>query len=146
MGTAYAGDRLAERPDFLVSVLLQLLASGGRLPRQLIGQPAAPGIATGLVRMVQNAEDLGRFQAGEVLVCDSIQPNMTHLAPLSSAIVERRGGMLIYGAIIARKIGIPCVNGVPKATDVLREGDVVTVDGHLGIVLVGEAEFDIEIR
>ena len=82
----------------------------------MIGQPAAPGIATGLVRTVRGAEDLARFQANEILVCDSIQPNMTHLVPLSSAIVERRGGMLIHGAIIAREIGIPCVNGVPKAT------------------------------
>jgi pyruvate,water dikinase len=94
---------------------------------------------------VRNTEDLARFQDREILVCDSIQPNMTHLVPLSSAIVERRGGMLIHGAIIAREIGIPCVNGVPKATEVLREGDVVTVDGHLGIVIVGDAEFDLEI-
>jgi len=58
--------------------------------------------------------------------------------------VERRGGMLIHGAIIARELGIPCVNGVPNVADLLHDGDLVTVDGYLGIVTVGVAEFDLE--
>jgi pyruvate,water dikinase len=213
MDTAFAGERLAERPDLLLSLLLELVesqerpsqedektlpralhvaaerlrkqgrlkeahpsekdapiladalrkpsgepvqlskletgetrkvANPGESPRQLIGQPAAPGIATGLVRTVRSAEDLARFRKDEILVCDSIQPNMTHLVPLSSAILERRGGMLIHGAIIARELGIPCVNGVPKAIEILQDGDVVTVDGFLGIVTVGAAEFELE--
>ncbi|MEJ2210198.1 MAG: PEP/pyruvate-binding domain-containing protein [Anaerolineae bacterium] len=116
----------------------------GESPRQLVGQPAAPGLATGRVRPVRDSQDLGRFRAGEVLVCDAIQPTMTHLVPLAAAIVERRGGMLIHGAIIARELGIPCVNGIPDAVDLLKEGQVVTVDGHLGIVTVGAPVFDLE--
>ena len=79
-------------------------------------------------------------------MCDAIQPTMTHLVPLASAIIERRGGMLIHGAIIARELGIPCVNGVRNAADVLNDGDLVSVDGHLGIVTVGAAEFDLELQ
>ena len=116
----------------------------GESPRQLVGQPAAPGLATGRVRRVRDAQDLGRFRAGEVLVCDAIQPTMTHLVPLACAIVERRGGMLIHGAIIARELGIPCVNGIPHAVELLEEGEIVTVDGYLGIVTVGVPEFDLE--
>ncbi len=71
-------------------------------PRQLIGQPASPGLASGKVRRITVADDIKGFRAGEVLVCDAIQPMMTHLVPLAAAIVERRGGMLIHGAIIAR--------------------------------------------
>ena len=52
------------------------------------------------------ADDIQGFRAGEVLVCDAIQPMMTHLVPLAAAIVERRGGMLIHGAIIVREMGI----------------------------------------
>jgi pyruvate,water dikinase len=118
----------------------------GETPRQLIGQPASPGVATATVRCIQGHQDLGEFRQGEVLVCDAIQPTMTHLVPLASAIVERRGGMLIHGAIIARELGIPCVNGVRKAADVLKNGDLVTVDGHLGIVTVGSADFELELR
>jgi pyruvate,water dikinase len=70
---------------------------------------------------------------------------MTHLVPLAGAVVERRGGMLIHGAIIARELGIPCVNGVAGVIEMLRDGDIVTVDGHLGIVTVGAPEFDLEL-
>ena len=114
-------------------------------PRQLVGQPASPGLASGRVCRITAGEDIGRFRAGNVLVCDAIQPMMTHLVPLAAAVVERRGGMLIHGAIIAREMGIPCVNGVARAVEQLRDGDVVTVDGHLGIVTVGPPEFDLEL-
>jgi pyruvate,water dikinase len=113
-------------------------------PRQLVGQPAASGLATGRVRRVRHTQDLGRFRAGEVLVCDAIQPTMTHLVPLACAIVERRGGMLIHGAIIARELGIPCVNGIANAVELLEDGQIVTVDGYLGIVTVGAPEFELE--
>jgi pyruvate,water dikinase len=115
------------------------------MPRQLIGQPAAPGFATGTVRVIRQPQDLGAFHAGEVLVCDAIQPMMTHVVPLAAAVVERRGGMLIHGAIIARELGIPCVNGVPEAAEQLAEGQRVTVDGYLGLVTIGEPEFDLEL-
>ena len=119
-------------------------ADSDESPRQLVGQPASPGMATGRARCVRTVEDLGRFEAGEVLVCDAIQPTMTHLVPLASAVVERRGGMLIHGAIIARELGIPCVNGIPRAVEVLHDGELLTVDGYLGIVTVGAPEFELE--
>ncbi len=119
--------------------------SRGTRPRQLIGQPASGGLATGTVRVVRGAEDFRAFRRGEVLVCDAIQPTMTHLVPLACAIVERRGGMLIHGAIIARELGVPCVNGIADVTVVLQVGDLVTVDGFLGIVTVGAPDFDLEL-
>jgi len=133
--------REAEAPEGGAAAL-----SPGEKPRQLIGQPASPGVASGIVRCVRGRADLGAFRQGEILVCDAIQPTMTHLVPLAGAIVERRGGMLIHGAIIARELGIPCVNGVRQAADILGNGDLVTVDGHLGIVTVGEPEFKLELE
>jgi pyruvate,water dikinase len=61
---------------------------------------------------------------------------MTIVAPLAAAVVERRGGMLIHGAIIAREYGLPCVTGVPDATRKIKTGDTVSVDGWLGIVTI----------
>ena len=110
-------------------------------PRQLRGQPAGPGIARGPARMVQNAGDLLEFKHGEVLICDAVDPNMTFVVPLAAAIVERRGGMLIHGAIIAREYGLPCVTGVANVSELVRTGDLVTVDGFLGLVTIGSAEF-----
>jgi phosphoenolpyruvate synthase/pyruvate phosphate dikinase len=102
--------------------------------RQLRGQPAGQGIARGKARVVSDSEELFSFEAGEILVCDAIDPNMTLIVPLAAAIVERRGGMLIHGAIIAREYGIPCVTGVPDAARNIRTGDLVTVDGYYGLV------------
>jgi pyruvate,water dikinase len=104
--------------------------------RQLIGQPAVRGIASGKARVITDRSVLRHFKSGEVLVCDAIDPNMTFVVPLAAAIVERRGGMLIHGAIIAREYGIACVTGVPDATEQIQNGDFVTVDGFLGIVTV----------
>lgn len=105
--------------------------------RQLIGQPAGPGIGTGPARVVEKPSDLGLFCRGEVLVSDAIEPNMTLIVPMAAAIIERRGGMLIHGAIIAREYGIPCVTGVPDATRAIQDGDMITVDGFMGIVTIG---------
>jgi pyruvate,water dikinase len=86
--------------------------------------------------VIRQPADLGLFRAGEVLVCDAVDPNMTFVVPLAGGIVERRGGMLIHGAIIAREYGLPCVTGVPRVTELIESGDMVTVDGFLGIVTV----------
>ena len=102
-----------------------------------MGQPAGVGIAKGRARVVRRPEDLAHFKSGEILVCDAVDPNMTFVVPLAAAIVERRGGMLIHGAIIAREYGLPCVTGVPAATELIRNGDRLTIDGYLGIVTVG---------
>jgi pyruvate,water dikinase len=107
-------------------------------PRQLLGQPAGPGLSFGSARVVKGASDLFAFQSGEVLVCDAVDPNMTFVVPLAAGIVERRGGMLIHGAIIAREYGLPCVTGVPDAVSLIKTGNPLTVDGFLGIVTVGE--------
>jgi len=109
-------------------------------PRQLIGQPGGPGLASGRARVVRQHADLADFRHGEVLVCDAVDPNMTFVVPLASAVVERRGGMLIHGAIIAREYGLPCVTGIPDATGLIETGDKITVDGYLGMVTIGTGD------
>lgn len=103
-------------------------------PRQLQGQPASPGFATGKACIIKNTKDFSSFNPGDVLVCDSVCSTMTHIVPLACAIVERRGGMLIHSTIIAREMGLPCVNGVKNIVDLIKNGDILGVDGSLGIV------------
>ena len=61
---------------------------------------------------------------------------MTFVVPMASAIVERRGGMLVHGAIIAREYGLPCITGVPNVTDLIENGQKIAVDGYLGILTI----------
>lgn len=139
-----AGELSESRLEFSASPGTQLQAGRGSRekvrPRQLRGQPAGPGLARGPARVIRDAADLLAFKHGEVLVCDAVDPNMTFVVPLASAVVERRGGMLIHGAIIAREYGLPCVTGVVDLTELIATGDIVTVDGFLGLVTVGSPE------
>jgi len=104
--------------------------------RQLRGQPASPGVIRGKARVIAHPSEIFLFKNQEILVCDAVDPNMTLIVPLSSGIVERRGGMLIHGAIIAREYGIPCVTGIPEATEYIQTGDTIIVDGDFGIVTI----------
>lgn len=108
--------------------------------RQMRGQPAGPGLSRGPARVVRDLASLFSLRRGEVLVTDSISPEMAMVVPLASAIVERRGGMLVHGAIIAREYGLPCVTGVTGLLEAVATGDTLTVDGHFGLVTVERDE------
>lgn len=112
---------------------------GAEVFTTLRGWGASAGIARGRARVVSGPSDLFDFHKGEVLVCDALDPNMTFVVPLAAAIVERRGGMLVHGAIIAREYGIPCVTGIEAVTERISTGTPLTVDGFRGTVAFGDA-------
>ncbi len=141
--TLFAGDRhrgrnksTSQHPPLPDNALRTPL--GPISTRQLQGQPASPGIVTAPARVIWNSHELADFRSGEILICDAIDPAMTFIVPLAAGIVERRGGMLIHGAIIAREYGIPCVTGIPDAASIIRSGDQLTVDGYLGLVIISQ--------
>ena len=111
--------------------------------RQVTGACASPGFARGRARILKKREDLFNTRKGEIIVCDSIDPNITFVIPLASGIVERRGGMLVHGAIIAREYRIPCITGVRDAVEIIHDGDYITVDAYNGIVVI-EAEQSVD--
>ncbi len=108
--------------------------------RQIVGNPAGPGISSGSARLIKTSQDLLSFKQGEVLVCQGVDPNMTFVVPLASGVVEERGGMLIHGAIIAREYGLPCITGATNATQLIENGNQITVDGYLGIITCQTSE------
>ena len=110
-------------------------------PRQLKGQPAVPGTASGRAFKIDKLINMDGFLPGDIIVCDAVDPVMTHLVPLSGAIVEQRGGMLVHSVIVARELGIPCVNGVGKMINCIQTGDYITVDGTLGLVIKSSENF-----
>jgi pyruvate,water dikinase len=114
-------------------------ASGtGERGRELVhGLGAAPGEASGPVRVISALELAGDLEDGEVLVTHMTAPDWVPLMRRAAAIVTDSGGMTCHAAIVSRELGIPCVVGTSEATKVLRDGEVVTVDAGAGLVLEG---------
>ncbi|MGN6257076.1 MAG: phosphoenolpyruvate synthase [Solirubrobacterales bacterium] len=112
--------------------------AGGERGRELVhGLGAAPGEASGSVRVVSALAQASELQDGEVLVTHMTAPDWVPLMRRAAAIVTDSGGMTCHAAIVSRELGIPCVVGTGEATKVLRDGEVVTVDAGAGIVTEG---------
>jgi len=115
--------------------------AGGRAeaPEVLVrGLGAAPGSASGPVRLLADPTDTRGFRDGDVLVTHMTTPDWVPLMRRAAAIVTDSGGMTCHAAIVSRELGIPCVVGTGDATKRLRDGEVVTVDATEGVVLEGE--------
>lgn len=101
---------------------------------ELTGVAASAGTYTGPVKVVMSEADFGRVERGDVLVCPSTRPSWAILFPSLGAIITDVGGTLAHPAIVAREHRIPAVVGTGCATSVLRDGQIVTVDGAAGHV------------
>lgn len=97
------------------------------------GRGASAGVARGEVKIVKSPND--EFPDGAVLVCNRTSPELVGFMKKACAIVTDQGGILSHAAIIARELGKPCVVGVRGGvTTILRDGQVVEVDGAKGTV------------
>jgi pyruvate,water dikinase len=113
-------------------------ASGGAAGEELLhGLGAAPGSAGGAVRVVKSREDAAALRDGEILVTHMTAPDWVPLMRRAAAIVTDSGGMTCHAAIVSRELGIPCLVGTGKATEVLSDGEEVTVDAGAGVVTAG---------
>ncbi|SDM38750.1 PEP/pyruvate-binding domain-containing protein [Actinomyces ruminicola] len=101
----------------------------------LRGLPSAAGRARGRARVILGPRDFGRLSAGEVLVCPFTDPSWTPLFSLAAGVVADAGGPLSHAAIVAREYGIPAVLGADGATAGIRDGDLIEVDGSVGVVM-----------
>jgi pyruvate,water dikinase len=106
----------------------------------LRGLGAAPGGATGAVRVLAALEDARRLSDGDVLVAHMTTPDWVPLMRRAAAIVTDSGGMTCHAAIVSRELGIPCVVGTGDATRRLRDGELVTVDATRGVVFEGATD------
>ena len=109
------------------------------------GRSIGQKIGVGKARVIRNAGEMNRVQAGDVLVSDMTDPDWEPVMKRAAAIVTNRGGRTCHAAIIARELGIPAVVGCNDATDVIKDGTEVTVscaEGDEGFVYRGALEFD----
>ncbi|ASC68068.1 phosphoenolpyruvate synthase [Achromobacter denitrificans] len=113
----------------------------------ITGRAIGQKIGSGPVRVVGDISDMDKVQPGDVLVTDMTDPNWEPVMKRASAIVTNRGGRTCHAAIIARELGIPAVVGCGNATDVLKEGQAVTVscaEGDEGRIYDGLIETEVE--
>jgi pyruvate,water dikinase len=103
----------------------------------LQGLGAAPGRVTGPVRVLRSPDEGIQLRRGEILVAPMTNPDWAPAMQRALAVVTDGGGMTCHAAIVAGELGLPCVVGTRKATAVLHDGDVVTVDGTRGQVVAG---------
>jgi pyruvate,water dikinase len=102
------------------------------------GLAAAPGVAVGPVRILHSPEEGKRLITGEVLVAPMTNPDWVPTMRRAAALVTDRGGVTCHAAIVGRELHLPTVVATRTATSVLRDGEVVTVDGAAGEVREGE--------
>ncbi len=113
----------------------------------LTGRAIGQKIGSGRVRVVADLSQMDQVQAGDVLVTDMTDPNWEPVMKRAAAIVTNRGGRTCHAAIIARELGIPAVVGCGDATDLLSDGQIVTVscaEGDEGRIYDGLIETEVE--
>ena len=110
------------------------------------GRAIGQKIGTGPVRLVRDISQMDQVQPGDVLVTDMTDPNWEPVMKRASAIVTNRGGRTCHAAIIARELGIPAVVGCGDATELLKDGQLVTVacsEGDTGYIYDGLLEIEV---
>lgn len=111
------------------------------------GRAIGQRIGAGKVRIIKDVSEMDKVQPGDVLVSDMTDPDWEPVMKRASAIVTNRGGRTCHAAIIARELGIPAVVGCGNATELLSDGQGVTVscaEGDTGYIFEGELGFDIK--
>ena len=113
-------------------------AERSEMPLTLSGIAASAGVAEGLAHVADSPASGREIQAGQILVARFTDPGWTPIFPLASAVVTEIGGVLSHGAIVAREFGIPAVVNVQRATELIRSGDSLRIDGSNGQVTIIE--------
>jgi pyruvate,water dikinase len=112
----------------------------------LEGLGASPGIGSGKVKIVKDISEMDKVQEGDILVTEMTNPDMVVTMQKASGIVTNEGGLTCHAAIVSREMGIPCIVGTDTATEILKENQLITVDGFHGKVFEGASkEVKVEI-
>lgn len=104
----------------------------------LTGAPASPGMASGPVKILQDASQIDKVEEGDILVSEITTPDFVPAMKRAAAIVTERGGRTSHAAIVSRELGGPCIVGTDQARFKLHDGQIITVDGAEGKIYEGK--------
>lgn len=111
------------------------------------GRSIGQRVGSGKVRIVTSLNEMSKVQDGDVLVSDMTDPDWEPVMKRASAIITNRGGRTCHAAIIARELGVPAIVGSGNATEVLVDGQEVTVscaEGDTGFIYEGLLDFEVQ--
>jgi pyruvate,water dikinase len=103
---------------------------------RFVGQPVSPGIKIGPVRVVDHPAQFNKIRLGDILVTKSTDPGWTPIFAKLGGLIMETGGQLSHGAVVAREYGLPAVSGIAELTRLLKDGQVVKLDGTSGKVMI----------
>lgn len=135
--TVYRGQKITSYSEYQLTTeklpILQGMAIGGK-------------VVSGRVRIINQVSQLNTFKPGEVLVTHLTDPDWISVIKSSSALITDEGSKTCHAAIISRELGIPCVVGTQKATQILKTGQMVTIDcsGSEGKVFIGKVPYQVK--
>jgi len=100
------------------------------------GISASQGILTGKIRVLNKIEEIPSVQAGEILVVAKTDPGWTPIFSKIGGLITETGGILSHGAVVSREYGIPAVTNIANACQYLKTGQLVTINGYSGTVII----------
>jgi pyruvate,water dikinase len=100
---------------------------------EIVGEPISVGVVRGRVKVL-NAPDEKPVLPGEILVARATDPGWTPLFINAAGVILEIGGALQHGALVAREYGKPCVAGIENVTQIFEDGQIVELDGSLGVI------------
>jgi pyruvate,water dikinase len=103
----------------------------------LTGMAASSGKASGEAKVIHNIRELTRIKPGDILITNSTDPGWTPVFLLIRGLVLETGGVLAHGTILSREYGLPAVTSVKNATNLIKDGDIITIDGDKGFITLG---------
>jgi len=118
-----------------------------RGPVLIQGRSVGEKIGQGPVRVINHVQHLQNFRKGDVLVTDKTDPDWEPIMKKASAIVTNRGGRTCHAAIVSRELGLPAIVGTERATEVLKDEQMVTIscaEGDTGFIYEGKLSFEVE--
>ncbi|PIP15101.1 phosphoenolpyruvate synthase [Candidatus Roizmanbacteria bacterium CG23_combo_of_CG06-09_8_20_14_all_35_49] len=104
----------------------------------LIGSPASPGVGVGPVKHIFSPKEIDKIKPGDVMVAPQTNPDYVPAMKKAAAIVTEKGGRTSHAAIVSRELGIPAVVGADRATKILKQDMIVTVNGEAGEIYKGK--------
>ena len=139
------------RPETVHSLINPMLFSEYKLLYKsevlCSGNAIGNKVATGIARVLQSPKEMDKLKKGEILITDVTSPDWDPLLQKCAAIVTNKGGRTSHASIVARELGVPAIVGCGNATEIIRDGDEITIsccEGKTGYIYKGKIGYRIK--